>query len=317
MPPRHTELVWILCAGLCAGCLDTPSFSAASLVDRPRILAVVADPPEIAPGADASLHVLVAGAQDYSVTWRACSTFSSFASGSQYGENVGDRGCANAAFELGEGERVTLPTADSAALFYNDKLANAALGSDLGPEALAQIRRSVGLAFSVEADVLADGKRLRAIKRVLVSVNPKPARNPPPPAFSMAARAVRLQASDSFRCLPDGPGALRVQPGQHVRLTPLYEGSDAGEDEPWLETYTVLDGRGVLSTRREQAFYSWFASRGSIDHGKTEAPDRDSAWRAPAEPGCAELWLVVRDGHGGESACGVSVAVGDVEDCAP
>jgi hypothetical protein len=309
-------LVTIAAGGL-AGCFNTPDFSPASLVDRPRILAVVADPPEITPGADARLSVLVAGAEPERVIWRVCATFSSFGAGTQYGENTGDRGCTSSAVPEVEGNPVQVPATSVGVLLDNDQLLKLALGAQLSDAAVDQVKRAVGVAVSVEADVTAGGKRLRALKRVILSQSAEPAHNPPPPALRVGSRELRVQASDSFRCVPDDPEPLRVAPGERVRLTPLYEGSDKGAAEPWLETYRVLDARGVMGTRKEQAFYSWFASHGSIEHGKTEAPDRESFWDAPDEPGCAELWLVVRDGHAGESACGLSVRVGDVDDCAP
>ena len=307
---------WLLLSLAAAGCYETPQFSPASLVDRPRILAVVAEPPEVTPGAPSTLSVLLAGADNMSVKWRACSTFSSFGAGSQYGENTGDRGCGAAALELGEGRAVQLPAAVTAALFGNDELVRAALGSQLPEGVLDQVRRSVGVAFSVEADVLVDGKRLRALKRVLVSENPEPARNPPPAAFNFGPRAVHQLASGSFTCVPDDVQPLRVQPGQKVVLSPLYDGADTQADEPWVEEAKLLDARGVPRERTEQAFYSWFASKGSLEEGMTEAPERDNRWTAPTESGCVDLWLVLRDGNGGESACGVPVNVGDVDNCA-
>lgn len=306
----------LLASCAASACYETPEFSPASLVDRPRILAVVADPPEVLPVGNTNLSVLVAGAEDVSAHWLLCSTFSSFASGTQYGENVGDRGCASAGTPIGEGLQLQLTAADLVQMFQSDEQVREALGSQLPDAIVDKVRQSVGVAFSVEADVLADGKRLRALKRVLVSLNTAPAHNPPPPAFSVDDHAVRQVASASFACVPDDPVALRVAPDQQVQLTPLYDGSDSGADEPWLEDYMVLDARGMLSRRREQAFYSWFVSKGSVDHGMTQAPERDNVWRAPATQGCATLWLVVRDGHGGESACGIPVSVGDVDNCA-
>ena len=114
-----------------------------------------------------------------------------------------------------------------------------------------------------------------------------------------------------YRCEPDA-GVLSAKPGQTIALNPVFD----GDVEPWLEDYRVLDARGILGDRKEQAFYSWFASAGEIDHGTTNAPDRSNSWRAPDKAGCAQLWLVVRDGHGGQNACTASVAVGSDTACA-
>jgi len=314
-PPSSLLLCAIAWSIAATGCYETPEFTSDSLVDRPRILAVVADPPEVTPSTSVGLRVLVAGAGDVSVQWRACSTFSSFnASGAQYGENTGDRGCAANSMALGSGSLVQVPREIIAVLLADDRLVTAALGGvQLPAGTLEQVRNSVGVAFSLEAEVNADGKRLRALKRVVVSYNPQPGTNPPPPAFRIGERAVRARDVESFLCTPDEPEPVRVEPGQEVELAPLFD----GPEEPWLETYNVLDGRGMLGERREQGFYSWYASRGQLDDGTTQAPDRTNRWRAPASAGCAQLWLVVRDGHAGESACGVSVSVGDVDNCGP
>jgi hypothetical protein len=306
-------------ASLCAGCISLPEFAPPSLVDRPRMLAVVADPPEIS--ADTTfitLRTLVAGAEQVSARWLFCAKFTPFAATTQYGENVGDRGCAEDAQVLGEGLQIVAPAIAAEQQFQNDDSVRDALGTNISGSMLDQIRSQVGVAFSVEVEAQADGKRLRALKRVLISQRPSSHRNPPPPHWKLGEREI-IGSDDpaAFSCdVADGGGPLWVEPGQQLALQPLFDGSDAADGrEPWLESYKVLDARGVLSDREERAFYSWFARAGELDHGTTQAPDRTNQWQAPAEAGCTELWLVVRDGHGGESACGVPVAVGDADGC--
>ena len=106
---------------------------------------------------------------------------------------------------------------------------------------------------------------------------------------------------------------LRVRGRQRVacagraraRLAPSVQ--DGAED--WLESYRVLDARGELQERAERAFYSWYATGGDFDRQVTRSPLRNQLWTAPREPGANRLWLVVRDGHGGTSACGMDVTV--------
>jgi hypothetical protein len=74
----------------------------------------------------------------------------------------------------------------------------------------------------------------------------------------------------------------------------------------------VIDMRGELHARDEIAFYSWFATGGELREGVTKSPLRNEIWRTPRASGCHTLWVVVRDGHGGASACGVAVTVGDL-----
>ena len=301
--------------GLCvvSGCIEVPEFSSESVVDRPRVLAVVAEPPEVTPGQGVTLSVLIAGARETQVQWRACSPLDAFSSNGQYGENAGDQTCGDDA-PLAFGQRVSVPAELTQRFFGDDEQLRMRLGTSLPGFELDEIRATVGMTFTVEAEVIADGKRLRAQKRVLLRDTDDPHRNPPVPAFTLADRAVQGDKVDSlsFACqAADGGAVVEVQPGAEVKLAPSFEGAE----EPWLERYTVLDASGTAIHRAERAFYTWFVTAGTLDKGTTRSPTRDNVWTAPSTPGCAAVWLVVRDGHGGESACGMPVSVGTTEPC--
>jgi hypothetical protein len=304
-------------AGCLAACFNLPDFPSSSLVDKPRILAVIADPPEVTPANGTTLSILVGGNKRSisQVRWTVCGMPSSMLGmGNQFGENTGDRSCSGNAIELGQGERVSVPSEVVAAALTNDDLLRAALGTNanLPVAALDEIRKNVGFAATVDVELMVDGKSLGALKRVLVSQNEHPGSNPPPPTFRFGDVVVRsLGEAPPYRCAPD-EGVLSAKPGQTIALDPVFD----GDVEPWLEDYRVLDARGMLGDRKEQAFYSWFASAGEVDHGMTNAPDRSNSWRAPDKAACAQLWLVVRDGHGGQNACTASVAVGSDTACA-
>ena len=291
--------------------------------------------------------MLVARAHRTSVvSWRACGAFDGlFGEGSQWGEGGDDEGCGGGAFalELGEGETVMLPGAATQALFDNLELAERVLGGALPPDTIDHIRDSVGLPFMIEATVRAGDKLIRAVKRVLISERAVPHHNPPPPAFMLGdleivavgdrdsgpddkdggpdrdpeSDAGEEGASDAavdasrppFACRARDGTAPRLAADSRVELAPILpEGAEA---EPWLERYQVIDMRGALQARDEIAFYSWFATAGELREGVTKSPLRNEIWRTPRRSGCYTLWLVVRDGHGGTSACGVDVAIGD------
>lgn len=308
--------LWPLLAAV--GCFDLPEFAQSSFIDRPRILAVVAEPPEVAPSstASATLSVLVAGAKEVTdVRWTACGMpgggFGGM--GNMFGENDGESGCGSAAFPLGQGERVTFSLAQARVLLMNDELAEAALGSALTPELLEQIRTSVGIALTVDVQLRADGKRLSALKRVLLRESETPGSNPPPPMLRFGETILRSQGdAPPYRCEPE-QGSLQVGLRESVALVPLFD----GDSEPWLETYNVLDARGMLGERTEQAFYSWYTDGGALDDDSTRAPSRENTWRAPDKPGCSQIWLVVRDGHAGSTACVARVSVGADGSCDP
>ena len=182
---------------------------------------------------------------------------------------------------------------------------------------MEQIRSSVGIAFLVEATVRAEGKLIRATKRVLISENPTPHANPPPPAYTFGSEQRIVTASDDpLRCVRDDGEPVTAAAGADVQLAPLGEGSDddaqdAGvpPEEPWLETYNIINARGELRERTERAFYAWYTTDGDLNSGSTKSPLRNNLWRLPATAGEYPLWLIIRDGHGGTSACELTVQV--------
>ena len=303
-----------LVALFAGACIDVPDFADPSLIDRPRVLAVIADPPEVNPGDPVQLSILVAGAERYEVSWRACGAFDSFfGGGSQYGDEQGDEGCGGGfALELGDGERAVLPGEATQTLFDNLDLAAEILGAALPEGTIDRIREDVGLPFTVEATVRADGRMIRAVKRVLISARAEPHGNPPPPAFTLddievSALAQQPGEAPTFVCEREDGGEIRLDADSDVELAPIVRSDDGVE--PWLESYQVIDVRGELRSRTETAFYSWFSTGGSLTEGVTKSPLRNEIWRTPVQRGCHSLWLVIRDGHGGSSACAVRVAV--------
>jgi len=285
------------------------------------VLAVVAEPPEIRPGDTLDLSILIAGVEDPSetqITWRACGSFDGFfgGGGAQYGEEQPDEGCgAGLAFDLGEGPTAQLPGVLTADLFDNLDVIAMTLGSDLPEDIVDEIRSSVGIAFLVEATVRVEGKLIRATKRVLLSENETPHTNPPPPQYMFdREQAVIAEPSDPLRCVREDGEPVTAAPSANIELAPfagaLVEGEDGGPDEePWLETYNIINARGELRERKERAFYAWYTTAGELDSGSTKSPLRNNIWRAPDEEGDYPLWLIVRDGHGGTSACELTVTV--------
>lgn len=310
-----------LSLALClAACLDLPNFESASIVTGPRVLAVIAEPPEIHPGETLELSILIAGLPvdggEPEITWRACGSFDGFGGGggAQYGEEQPDEGCgAGLAFDLGEGPTATLPGALTTDLFDNLEVIAMTLGTDLPEDVVAQIRSQVGIAFLVEATVRAEGKQIRATKRVLISENPEPHHNPPPPQFVFGEQRIAA-TGEGLACASEDGEPVTAEPGASVELAPfsdMLEPGDGGlpDEEPWLETYDIINARGELKERKERAFYAWYTTAGSLEAGSTKSPLRNNVWRTPVEPGDYPLWLIVRDGHGGTSACELTVRI--------
>ena len=288
---------------LTTACLGLRDFPNESVVDSPRVLAVVVEPPEVTPGHAVTITPLVAHARDVSIEYRICGTFDGPVGGAgQFGETE-DEDCGERALLRGSGASWSLPQEAVDAFWANTQLAGTILGGTLPAETVEAVRFSVGLPLLVEITILADGHELRAIKRVLMSENPSPHTNPPPPRFKFGEAEVQADPERAWTCNAAEP--LHVEAGARVEIAPATEGGR----ETWLETYSVIDAFGTLEERNERAYYAWYATGGRFEKHGTRAPLRNQVWTAPATGGEERLWLVMRDGHGGTSACRWDVLV--------
>ena len=97
--------------------------------------------------------------------------------------------------------------------------------------------------------------------------------------------------------------------GSEVTLTASWPAAAA-------ESYLYFDPqRQQLVTRREAMRVSWYATGGALPVDASAVGEADPAtsvsttWRAPARPGPATLWIVLRDSRGGLAAQAVAVTV--------
>jgi hypothetical protein len=232
----------------------------------------------------------------------------------QYAAEADDEGCSGReSLDLGKGLHADLPGALTAPLFEDLELASVVLGVDLPADLVEKVRTRVGLPFVIEASVRADGEELRAIKRLLLSERETTHQNPPAPSFRFDDTTIVTRDAASFTCATREGRPAFAKAGAEIALVPIVE--DDADEEPWLEDFEVIDSRGEIVERKERAFYSWFATAGDFSEDVTKSPLRDNRWRAPEDAGCHSMWLVVRDGHGGESACELEVAVGERDAC--
>jgi hypothetical protein len=315
-PPYRLSALSVAASALLAACIELPDFPDGNVVVEPRPLAIVADPPEARPGEAVQLSLMLSHPIDTTgVRWRVCGEYFSFGGGNQYGDGESGEGCGADDPSFASGERAELPGLLSAALFANLDLAREVLGSTLPEGTIDLVRTRVGLPVLVEARLEHEGRTLRATKRVLVSERTDGNDNPPAPRFTLGGELVIAvdDPAQPFTCAAASGRALIVEANSDVELEPNIEGDRKDEDgereEPWLERYQIIDARGDLQNREETAFYSWYVSAGEIDPGTTKSPDRTATWRTPKEEGAHRLWLIVRDGHGGTSACVTEVGV--------
>lgn len=287
-----------------AGCID--DLDPKSIITAPRVVEVIAEPPEVRPGEFSTLSVILAGTRgEARYRWSVCPITDLGALGDATSASLAD--CYRDGAAL-----VPLSTEPTAAFVLPPALlarvteAAQRFGGSLPPGLIETFLREVGLAVAVVVEIEVDGRTLRAVKRVVVSQNPSPHHNPPSPRVRVNDRWVSVPAgaTDRARCVSEDGNALRFVPGQTLTLTP-------DPDERWIERYTVLTADGRFERRDEQAFYSWYATGGSL-RGLTRSPLRDNEWSLPQTTGATRdqsLWVLLRDGHGGASGCRVDLRV--------
>jgi hypothetical protein len=107
---------------------------------------------------------------------------------------------------------------------------------------------------------------------------------------------------------PSAPAGLTVSPGEHVLLDatwptcPPTPGACGG-----AESFLYIDPTSMqVTTQRESIVVSWYATAGSFDEDRVGRAAGDlgttaqNGWTAPATAGAVQLWIVIRDGRGGE-----------------
>ena len=283
----------LLIALLFAGC-EGPDFAPSSIVRAPRVIAAVATPAESTPGQDVRLSTVVASPDpvDHAVEWEIDLGVPALAAAA--GQTL--EGAPRVVrFEVVDGV-ARLPGEETRAAM--DALSAAIDDAPLGtPEGVVRyVYETVGLTLLARFTLRVNGEiAMEGFKRIALSPAPSRLTNPPPPRFRVGEAWLSARSGDPTVCAPEGD-VPRVAPGETVTLSPE-------PDEDWLETFPALDLEGQVITGREDAYYSWFSTAGDFGFETTRPPGRDTEWTAPMDPGEVPIWLVVRDGHLGASAC--------------
>jgi hypothetical protein len=252
------------------------------LANRPRLLAIRADPPDVLPGGSAALQALFADPEEElrGSLWLGCADAATTSFG-----------CA------------LDPTALSPDASLDDLIAAGVIGFEPGwePEVTAPpdylegldarvaargrpyTATVIGLPDSVDDDEI-DFNRIRVgFKRVMVTTREPPNRNPEIVALLVDGEPVT----------PDEP--VVVASGETYEL-------DLALRDDAIETYVHLTVDGALEERTEQPFAEWYASGGTVRRATTIHPFLYSTWTAPSEPDMAGTWWVVlKDRRGGLS----------------
>ncbi len=256
--------------------------SPAWLVDRPRVLAIVAEPPEIAPGGTATFQGLIPIPEDepaHAVLWFACE------------DNDFGYGCA---FELptttGTGATTAVP---DGLIGYEPFLAPSYTPPLDALEGLSASEALEGLYTLIEVIAAPEEALVEvtedvdfsifetAYKRLVVSTASTPNHNPGVAGFRVEDVPIAEQA------------VVHLDPNQPYELTlELSDGS--------IETYEYLNSVGDVEVRTEEPYVTWYTTGGELLEFYTLHPYLDAGFVSPAVSGTqGTWWAVVRDRRGG------------------
>jgi hypothetical protein len=256
------RLAFVLLAVAC-----NRSFTPAEHVEGLRVLAIKAEPPEVAPGGMTTLTALAVdttGAQ-ITVDWAACTE------PAQPGNGIVNPDClqndtASFLVPLGSGASIlgTLPTID--------------------PNTFAPPDASGGIYLPVRARTSTSGDRVDTIYQMRLALGQPPNHNP---TFA----GIFVVAADGSTTPLDEATPPDVSTGQTVKLRATFTPDSA-------ETY--MGQRGPLT---EELRVAWFATGGTFSEPVTGPVKPDTVFSVvdplPGPGATIDLWVVGRDERGG------------------
>jgi hypothetical protein len=269
-----------------AGCASEPG-PPEWLVDGPRVIAVIAEPPEVAPTFPTTLQAIAAGPEgpiDASAArWLQCAQPAALTDPGGIAASCLDDGQPT----LGAGDiLITRMRADACSLFGPVTTSSEARPRD--PDATGgyylpvRVQLEAAMTF---AQVRIRCPLPRATLAVAQELDERYRNNANPGALRLTA-----WSGDAAVSLDAAPA------GAPLRLRAEWpEGAD--------EVFPVLDPETQqLRDVREALFVSWYASGGALDRARTAPLDGANAaevgFRVPAS-GTAWIWAVLRDSRGG------------------
>lgn len=251
-------------------------------VDRPRLLAISAEPPEVKPGDLVNFSALIADPMNELAlqVWTVCPP-----------EVANDQGCS-LDFSALAGE----PTAEELAALGVIAIQPPMLPIWVpGPELLDGLTpeaRAEGVYATVQvaafpSSALEDPENIDfgvvevGYKRLVVSDAATPNHNPALAGFTVDDNPIPVDA------------VVELAPGQRYVLT-----AEIAPES--IEDYTYVNLSGVAEGRTEDPYALWYASGGSLAQSITLHPTHDVSWTSPPDAGASGWWwVVVRDRRGG------------------
>ena len=288
---RYTlPLLFILLSGCVINGNKHPrprDLSPSSLIDRVRLLAIQANPPEISPGTAATFTALLIDPNDEVdwTIWSACPE-----------DAASGFGCPVALDQLDEGSMDPETLAEAGIIgiepFYAptyEAPEDALDHLDSEAQAEGEYTYVQALAFPEPEETSEQPEEIdfnqieTGFKRLVVSTAATPNTNPVINSWLIDGEPV-----------PDGE-VVEVRAGSTIEI-----GITLSEQS--IEEYVHFNSDGVSEERIEEPYAQWFSSEGKVSEPTTLFPFLDSTWIAPEETGTTGTWwAVVRDRRGGIS----------------
>jgi hypothetical protein len=267
MTRRGQLLVLLLCAGVGAGCTpkDEPP---RTLIVKPRVLAIKAEPPSVAPGESTTVTTLIVGtgAETPAVSWTRCRR------APRPGDAINpDCFDDEAAYlePIGEGPTITteMPT-------------------DATADTLGEPDASGGVYLPLIARVAVAGQTLLASYRLRLSTADDVNHNP-----GLTGVLVLDGSGSDVPLDPANPPVVRT--GDHLTLKAALPAGSG-------ESYPAALGNG---TATEILLTSWFSTAGRFSQERTDDTQPSTALELddllPAPGATIDLFVVTRDDRGG------------------
>lgn len=301
----------------CVPDLDDRTF----LVDEPRILAIQAEPAEVAPGEEVRYRLLWAGgdpeAPSDTLAWGHCNLRKPLA-------ELGPvhPGCLSgdpsAVEPLGTGTSVVGRIPRQACRRFGpdtpEPVAGEPSGRPVDPDSSGGFYQPVVVSAEAEAGTFwsigstriscgvagATPAQLSELARTYVA-NENPALERVLMRRQGAAGPGQEPKPEPETLHPSDPpaGANIVAPGETVVLRASLPACDQAPCAG-AEPYVFFDPRArSIEHARESIRFAWFADSGYFEFDRGGGDPGQNTWTAPTEPGVARIWIVVRDERGG------------------
>jgi hypothetical protein len=265
---------WLVILALWLAACQSNNFDPASYVNGPRLLTVIAEPPELKAGESTKLHALVVGAD--TIHWSACMAPRTASSGLIQDACVTD---PSVLVPIGDGPdaQFTMPALDIKTLGLPDASGGLYLplridfGQDRG---FYRLRYSLGLQPPNQNPVI-DGVDGVAIQDTGADLSKLPSPQP----FTEAT-------------------PIEVGEREGVRLRAAIADGSA-------ETYAVPESATSIKMLTEELRVIWYASSGTFNNEVTGLLKPDTIFRLdkfePQPGSLIDLWVVVADERGGQA----------------